>query len=54
MSEMKKKITECLKCHKPFETDVDGMGIPYNKICPNCKKKKKGKGKGVVSVKVGL
>ena len=53
MFEMKKK-TECLKCHKPFTTDADSMGVPYNKICPNCKKQAKKTGKGVLAGRVGI
>jgi len=36
---MNKKKIVCLRCKKTFETDLDSAGIPYNKICPSCKKK---------------
>jgi hypothetical protein len=35
------KITKCIKCHLEFVTEVDKMGVPYNKICSNCKKNNK-------------
>lgn len=31
------KITNCLKCHEEFKTEIDKMGVPYKKICPDCK-----------------
>lgn len=49
-----KKKTECLKCHKKFETDADSVGVPYNKICPSCKKLSKKTGKGVLDGRVGI
>ena len=32
------RIILCLKCKKKFETQLDSVGIPYKKICPQCKK----------------
>lgn len=36
------KEIQCLKCHNYFETELDKMGIPYNKLCPNCHKSNQG------------
>ena len=33
---IKTRKQECLKCHKTFQTELDKMGIPYNKMCPKC------------------
>lgn len=35
------KRVECLKCHKKFTSEVDKMGVPYNRICPDCKRSNK-------------
>ena len=30
------KKVECLKCHKTFVSEIDKMGVAYNRICPEC------------------
>lgn len=35
---MAKKTIKCLKCKKKMNVEVDGKGIPYNKICKECKR----------------
>ncbi len=42
----KKKII-CLKCKKEFISEVDSKGIPYKKICSNCKQHNKKYGRGL-------
>ncbi len=34
------KSLMCLKCKKKFKSELDDKGIPYNKLCPICRKKK--------------
>ena len=44
---MVKKNVVCLKCKKVFISEIDSKGIPYNRICSNCKKKNQRFGRGV-------
>jgi|ASRO01.1.fsa_nt_gi RNA polymerase subunit RPABC4/transcription elongation factor Spt4 len=45
---MNEKEVVCLKCKKIFMSEIDSKGIPYSKICPNCKKKNtKNFGRGI-------
>jgi len=37
----KTRIVKCLKCKKEFETELDSNGIPYKRICYNCKRNSK-------------
>jgi|ASRM01.1.fsa_nt_gi DNA-directed RNA polymerase subunit RPC12/RpoP len=46
---MDKKKVICLKCKKSFMSEMDSRGIPYSKICSNCKKNNKKIGRGVSS-----
>lgn len=32
----KTRKQECCKCHKVFMTELDKLGIPYNRLCPKC------------------
>lgn len=32
----KKKVV-CLKCKKKFISEIDSLGVPYNRICDSCK-----------------
>ena len=41
------KIVKCLKCKRKFETEVDSIGVPYNRICKKCKKNLVSYGRGV-------
>lgn len=43
---LKKKVI-CLKCKKEFISEIDSKGIPYKRICSNCKKSNKKLGRGV-------
>lgn len=45
----KEKEIKCLKCKRLFKTEVDSLGIPYKKICSNCKKNKISYGKGILA-----
>ncbi|UUV17047.1 hypothetical protein NRK67_03845 [Fusobacteria bacterium ZRK30] len=45
----KEKEIKCLKCKKIFKTEVDSLGVPYKKICPNCKKSKIDYERGILS-----
>lgn len=44
---LEKKKIRCLKCKKEFLTEVDSKGIPYKKICSNCKQHNKKYGRGL-------
>lgn len=44
---MTKKKVICLKCKKKFETEIDSAGIPYKKICNQCKKNTTNYGRGL-------
>lgn len=44
---MDKRKVVCLKCKKKFVSEIDSRGIPYSKICPNCKKNNKKYGRGI-------
>jgi DNA-directed RNA polymerase subunit RPC12/RpoP len=44
---MGEKKVICLKCKKEFISEIDTRGIPYHRICPNCKKNNKRFGRGV-------
>lgn len=46
---MAKKTIKCLKCKKKMTVEVDGKGIPYNKICNACKRRYASYGRGVVT-----
>lgn len=37
----KTRKQSCLKCHKTFITELDKMGIPFQKICPKCHEENK-------------
>lgn len=36
--QLKTRKQECCKCRKTFTTELDTKGIPYNRICPKCRK----------------
>lgn len=46
---MAKKTINCLKCKKKITVDVDEKGIPYKKICNNCKNTYGNYGRGVTT-----
>ena len=40
--EIKKyKVVKCLKCKKPFESELDKREIPYFRLCDSCKEENK-------------
>lgn len=49
MGEKTEKEVVCLKCKKKFVSETDSHGIPYNKICPLCKKNIRNYGRGIKS-----
>ena len=36
--EKKTKIVKCMKCKCEFESEVDKMGVPYNRLCEKHRK----------------
>lgn len=39
-TKIKSKTITCLKCKKNFKSELDNKGVPYNKLCPVCRKKR--------------
>ncbi|WP_372713904.1 hypothetical protein [Ilyobacter sp.] len=39
-AKVRSKAITCLKCKKNFKSELDDKGVPYNKLCPVCRKKR--------------